>query len=226
MQKLNVQKNGIIFILLLTSVFSFKTHAQTTINLAERCDCEITKHTSEVTSGDISPAGETQGDILIDPSGDLFFWDGDSWETVNGDDNNVIDLSQNIGIGVNAIPSPVNEVYSTTNATLTKGVYLITPYTTGVFTYSTDYFCQIIMEAVSGTISNEGINKHFSGITGAGHSFSQTPFVLYVTSESASVRMKVWNPTGGTFSNTSGGISVFVRKLNLGVNQRKQLFKI
>jgi len=60
--------------------------AQTTINLDERCDCEITRHTSEVTAGDLSPAGETLGDMLIDPSGDLFFWDGDSWEVTGGND--------------------------------------------------------------------------------------------------------------------------------------------
>jgi len=202
------KKKLTIPILMLCSVIGW---AQTTINLEERCDCEITRHTSEVNAGDSSPTGETQGDMLIDPSGDLFFWNGDSWEVVN---ENAPDLSQNTGIGVTSIPTPVNSVYSASNATLGKGVYLITPYTTGVFTYSNDYFCQIVMEAVTGTIVNDGINKHFSGITGFGNSFSQTPFVLYVTSESSTVRMKMWNPSGGTFSNTSGGISVYIRKLN------------
>ena len=57
-----------------------KINAQTTLNLADQCNCEIFKSDTEVTAGATAPAGADTGDLLVDPSGDIFFWDGDSWE--------------------------------------------------------------------------------------------------------------------------------------------------
>ena len=54
--------------------------AQTTVNLANQCNCEVIKSSTEVNPGATTPAGADVGDLLIDPSGDLYFWDGDSWE--------------------------------------------------------------------------------------------------------------------------------------------------
>jgi len=95
-----------IIILTFWSLFPIVSKAQTTINLDEHCDCEIIRHTSEVSAGDTSPAGINEGDMLIDPSGDLFFWNGDSWETTGNDGDWIVNgntmynaNSGNVGIG-------------------------------------------------------------------------------------------------------------------------------
>jgi len=99
-----------IITLFIASLICSVAWSQTTINLDERCDCEITRHTSEVSAGDTSPAGTAQGDILIDLSGDLYFWDGDSWEVTGNNDGDWIvngnDMynanSGNVGIGTSS----------------------------------------------------------------------------------------------------------------------------
>jgi len=56
--------------------------AQTTINLAERCDCEVISSESEITDGATTPEGGSKGNLLVDASGDLFYWDGAKWASI------------------------------------------------------------------------------------------------------------------------------------------------
>ena len=61
------------------------THAQTTINLAQQCDCEVIK-------GDLSPptappANTDAGDLYLDTlSGNIFYWTGTMWESTDIDE--------------------------------------------------------------------------------------------------------------------------------------------
>jgi len=57
--------------------------AQTNINLAERCDCEVINSDSEIAEGATTPAGESKGNLLIDASGDVFYWDGSQWTGIS-----------------------------------------------------------------------------------------------------------------------------------------------
>jgi len=136
--------------------------AQTTINLAERCDCEITRHSSEVTAGDVSPSGETLGDMLIDPSGDLFFWDGDSWEVTGNNDSdwtlNSNDMynnnSGNIGIGTT---SPESKLHITSSSSRVARIESTNP----------DYSLLEIQDGsgLAAWIGTSGDNGAFNGIT-------------------------------------------------------------
>lgn len=114
------------FYIIILSIFSFfQANAQTTVNLASQCNCEVLSSATEVTAGATSPTGET-GQLLVDPSGDIFYWDGDSWEvgtatktepwfnvaTNTEADGNTQDIYQlgNVGIGTNAPSSKLHLV--------------------------------------------------------------------------------------------------------------------
>jgi len=86
-------------------------HAQTTIALDEYCDCEITKSTQEVTAGSSTPPGVNQRDLLIDPTGDLFYWDGSKWITVK--------TTANVGSGNGTLP--IGSVISYVSAAVPDG---------------------------------------------------------------------------------------------------------
>ncbi len=68
----------LILILLFSVISAF---SQTTIQLEEQCDCQVLSGTDVNAPGSTSPTGASSGDIYINTqSGQLFFWDGDSWE--------------------------------------------------------------------------------------------------------------------------------------------------
>ena len=76
-----------------------QAHAQTTINLADQCNCEVFTSATEVTEGATTPNGASTGNLLVDPSGDTFYWDGDSWEAIAGTgtrDNHLGDFNQTL----------------------------------------------------------------------------------------------------------------------------------
>ena len=68
-----------ICVLLLSSI-----NAQITVNLEDQCNCEVLVSPTEVTAGATTPINADDGDLLVDPSGDLFYWDGSSWEPIAG----------------------------------------------------------------------------------------------------------------------------------------------
>lgn len=55
--------------------------AQTVVNLADQCNCEVITPGMDIAPGAISPAGDEVGDLLVDSTGEILYWDGDSWET-------------------------------------------------------------------------------------------------------------------------------------------------
>ncbi len=75
-------KNPFRVWLILALLFSvISAFSQTTIQLEEQCDCQVLSGTIVNMPGSSSPVGADTGDIYINTqSGQLFFWDGDSWE--------------------------------------------------------------------------------------------------------------------------------------------------
>ncbi len=88
---------------------------------------------------------------------------------------------------------------------LPHGSYLVTYYNC-LNAASVDYYVQATSEASSGSIATGFMNRDFSQL----HAFTMPPFVLRVTSASANVRFRVWNPTGGTVTNAAANCTSFM----------------
>ena len=119
------------FKLLFTFLFAFtilSLNAQT-INLSDQCNCEVFKSTTAVTAGATSPTGAGNGDLLVDSDGNLFYWDGNSWELTTG---NVASLSTQVfeALGTNSLlinegsESAVPGVSQTITLTETRNVLI------------------------------------------------------------------------------------------------------
>ena len=73
-----MKKLVLLLFFLLASVWGF---AQTTVNLADQCNCEVLSGTAVTAAGATAPAGADLGDIYVNTNtGTIYFWDGDSWE--------------------------------------------------------------------------------------------------------------------------------------------------
>ena len=158
-----MKKHITLSLLGLISIISLKTKAQTTINLADQCNCEVVKSSTEITAGATAPVSAATGSLLVDPSGDIFYWDGDSWEesnagasegsvwdnpdgtTANESSTDVSYTNGNVGIGT-AAPgnSSLLELNATDKAlvlTRVSDVNLITTPVNGMFVYDTTENC-------------------------------------------------------------------------------------
>ncbi|MDG1570682.1 hypothetical protein OZ410_00005, partial [Robiginitalea sp. M366] len=77
-----------LFLLLLLTFFSGVAFSQTTVNLADQCNCEVLSGTAVTAPGMTSPTGADTGDIYVNTnSGTIYYWDGDSWELTSTDSN-------------------------------------------------------------------------------------------------------------------------------------------
>lgn len=71
----------ILFFLLAT----FNVSAQLNSKLITQGNCNVFKSTTEISSGMTTPQGAAVGDLAIDPSGDVFYWDTNSWQKTDDD---------------------------------------------------------------------------------------------------------------------------------------------
>ncbi|WP_431170872.1 hypothetical protein [Robiginitalea biformata] len=79
-------KNFIVLAFLL--LFTAAGYAQTTVNLADQCNCEVLSGTDVSAPGMTTPSGADTGDIYVNTNtGTIYFWDGDSWEHTSTDSN-------------------------------------------------------------------------------------------------------------------------------------------
>ena len=74
------RSNVYVVALCIAAIMVREGQAQTTVTLANQCNCEVIKSNLETVAGATTPAGPETGSLLVDPSGDIFYWDGDSWE--------------------------------------------------------------------------------------------------------------------------------------------------
>ncbi|MEJ2163194.1 MAG: hypothetical protein P8X60_07755, partial [Robiginitalea sp.] len=80
-----MKKLSVLLLLLLVSGWGF---AQTTVNLADQCNCEVLSGTAVTAAGATAPTGADLGDIYVNTNtGTIYFWDGDSWEFTAIDTN-------------------------------------------------------------------------------------------------------------------------------------------
>ncbi|MUH38315.1 hypothetical protein D9O36_20900, partial [Zobellia amurskyensis] len=78
-----MKKISIILVFLISGL----AFAQTTVNLADQCNCEVLSGTDVTAPGLSTPAGADIGDIYVNTdTGTIYFWDGDSWELTSSDD--------------------------------------------------------------------------------------------------------------------------------------------
>ena len=94
----------------------------------------------------------------------------------------------------------------TTPVTLPQGVYFVTFYNC-LSAASQNYYVSTDAEALSGTIASGFTNRQFNELT----AYNQVPYVVKVTSATASVRFRVWNPGSATatITNSTGSCSGF-----------------
>ena len=79
-------KNFIVLAFLL--LFTAAGYAQTTVNLADQCNCEVLSGTDVSAPGMTTPSGADTGDIYVNTNtGTIYFWDGGSWEHTSTDSN-------------------------------------------------------------------------------------------------------------------------------------------
>jgi hypothetical protein len=99
-----------------------------------------------------------------------------------------------------------NSLY-TSFVTLPQGVYLVSFYQC-LAAASQDYYVAVTAEANAGAISSGTTNRYFSQL----ESFNTTPFVVKVSSPTANVRFRVYNPANGgaTITNPAGSCSSFL----------------
>jgi hypothetical protein len=83
--------------------------------------------------------------------------------------------------------------------TLPQGVYLVWFYNC-LSSASQDYYVRAIAQASSGTISSGRTHRYFSQL----NSYDLAPFVVKVSSATASVRFRVVNPSNGAATITNG----------------------
>ncbi|MBU2994924.1 hypothetical protein KO500_00670, partial [Cellulophaga baltica] len=86
-----MNKKIILPIFLLMSAFAF---SQTTVTLEDQCDCKVLTGTEVVTPGMSTPTGADLGDLYVNSdTGEIYFWDGDSWELTSSDDQQIENFS-------------------------------------------------------------------------------------------------------------------------------------
>ena len=74
--------------LLLLFLLSGVAYGQTTVNLADQCNCEVLSGTAVTAPGATSPTGADTGDIYVNTNtGTIYYWDGNSWELTSLDTN-------------------------------------------------------------------------------------------------------------------------------------------
>lgn len=112
-------------------------------------------------------------------------------------------LSNDGAVTIAGTGAPVSQLLSEPQ-TLPRGTYLVTFYNCLSET-SAPYYIQATAVATSGTIVSGFFNKHFGQLT----AYSQAPFVLKVKSETATVRFKVYNPTGATVTQAPSSCTSF-----------------
>jgi len=97
------------FLIAFFLLFAHLSFSQTTVNLADQCNCEVFKD-GPVTNGNTSPTGADTGDLLVDTlSGVTYYWDGDSWEgSPSPVDTVQTDYTQHIMAPDIYEPSPIN----------------------------------------------------------------------------------------------------------------------
>jgi hypothetical protein len=73
-----MKKYSVLLFFLLASALGY---AQTTVNLADQCNCEVLSGTAVSAPGATAPSGADTGDIYVNTNtGTIYFWDGNSWE--------------------------------------------------------------------------------------------------------------------------------------------------
>ena len=177
--------------------------------------------------------GMSLGDRLVaaDTSGTL------KWDTalIKAQDNVPLQIAFNgtVGTGtgwtdslagttvITGDMSARTDVYTSTTATLKRGVWLVQPYNnltySSFFRASVAYYGRVGVQAVSGTLSASfpGININFNydssgakfNISTYGYTpdpYEMVPFMVYVTSDTATVKGIVKHMDGGTISVVNG----------------------
>ncbi|MEO0573147.1 MAG: hypothetical protein AAF039_15675, partial [Bacteroidota bacterium] len=117
-----------LLFLLITGLVS----SQTTVTLQDQCNCEVLSGTDVSTPGSTTPTGADTGDIYVNTNtGEIFFWDGDSWELTSSDNQqltgftfndttNLLTLDLENGGSVNVDLSALSDTLSDTNTTITS----------------------------------------------------------------------------------------------------------
>ncbi|MDT0622960.1 hypothetical protein RM520_15140, partial [Croceitalea sp. P007] len=97
--------------------------SQTTVTLQDQCNCEVLSGTDVTTPGATTPTGAEVGDIYVNTNtGNIFYWDGDSWEAssvngVDGADGNGINGTVNNGDGTYTFNYTDGSSFTTSNLT-------------------------------------------------------------------------------------------------------------
>ncbi|WP_218154976.1 hypothetical protein, partial [Robiginitalea myxolifaciens] len=77
-----------VVLLVAFALFSAVGYSQTTVNLADQCNCEVLSGTAVTAPGATSPTGADTGDIYVNTNtGTIYFWNGSSWELTSTDTN-------------------------------------------------------------------------------------------------------------------------------------------
>jgi hypothetical protein len=115
-----MKKLVLLLFFLLASSWGF---AQTTVNLADQCNCEVLSGTSVTAAGATAPTGADLGDIYVNTNtGTIYFWDGDSWELTAIDTNTTNTSFAVVGTDLvitdsdgNTVSVPVADIGTLTN---------------------------------------------------------------------------------------------------------------
>jgi hypothetical protein len=105
-----------------------------------------------------------------------------------------------------ALPSGTANTLVTAPVTLPQGVYLVYFYNC-LAAASQDYYLSVTAQASAGTITSGNINRQFS----QAFLYQFPPFVMKVSSTTATVTFQAYNPQGGstTITNGAGSCSGF-----------------
>ena len=96
--QIHKMKKAILFILFLVAGIAF---SQVTVNLQDQCNCEVLSGTQVITPGATIPADADIGDLYVNTTtGTIYFWDGDSWELTETDDQDATEVNLNTPIDV------------------------------------------------------------------------------------------------------------------------------
>ncbi|WP_394975878.1 hypothetical protein, partial [uncultured Croceitalea sp.] len=106
--------------------------SQTTVTLQDQCNCEVLSGTDVSASGATTPSGADLGDLYVNTNtGDIFYWDGDSWELTSDDNQqltgftfndttNQLTLDLENGGTVSVDLSSLSDTLSDTNTVITS----------------------------------------------------------------------------------------------------------
>ena len=159
-----MKKLGILLLLLLVSSIGF---AQTTVNLADQCNCEVLSGTAVNAPGATTPGGADTGDIYVNTNtGTIYFWDGNSWELTSTDTNTTNVAFAVVGPNLvltdsdgNSLSVPLSDIATDTNTT---NVSLSENGTSLILTDSDGGTVSILLADLAAVIDTNTTNANFA----------------------------------------------------------------